>query len=39
MNNELFDDRYDLSKTPNTNMAVAAVKIELKGVHNPWSYP
>ena len=27
MNDELFDERYDLSKTPNPNVVAAAVKI------------
>ena len=35
----LFDDRIDLSKTPNPNVVVAAGKIEVRGVHNPWSHP
>jgi hypothetical protein len=39
MNNKLFDDIYDLSKTLNPNMVVAAVKIQVRGVHNPYRYP
>jgi hypothetical protein len=39
MNNELFNDRYDLSKIPNPNVGADAVKIEVRGVHNPWRYP
>jgi hypothetical protein len=34
MNDELFDDRYDLRKTPNPNVATSTVKIEVRGMHN-----
>jgi hypothetical protein len=35
----LFDDRYDLSKTPNPNVKAAVVKIEVRGVRDLWSHP
>jgi hypothetical protein len=35
----LFDKRYDLSKKPNPTVAMAIVKIEVRGMHNPWKYP
>jgi hypothetical protein len=35
MHDELFDNRYDLSKTPNTNVVAATIKIEVRGVCDP----
>jgi hypothetical protein len=39
MNDELFNNRYDLSKTPNPNVVAATVKIEVRGVRDPMSHP
>jgi hypothetical protein len=39
MNEELFNERYDLSKIPNPNVGADAIKIEVRGEHNPWRYP
>ena len=39
MHSELFDNIYDLSKIPNPNVVVATVKIEVRGMCDPWSHP
>jgi hypothetical protein len=39
MNGELFDNRYDIRKTLNPNVVVTAVKIDVRGVRDPWSHP
>jgi hypothetical protein len=35
MNGILFDDRYDLSKTPNSNVVAVAIKIEVRDMGDP----